>query len=653
MIDDELVAAHRARGLNPEKPMMRGTAQNPDVYFQGRETVNPFYDATPGDRPEVHGQVRQADRPPVQAVRLRRRADAEHVVVVMGSGAETVHEPSSSWCQGREGGLVKVRLYRPSTPRPSRGHARDGQDHHRARPHQGARRHRRAALHRRMRSAIGEAMQNPKWHPQAGSRRFYGGRYGLGSKEFTPAMVKAVFDNAARREAQEPLHRRHQDDVTGTSLEIDPDFTAGHEGRKECMFYGLGSDGTVGANKNSIKIIGEETDNYAQGYFVYDSKKAGAITVSHLRFGKKLIRSPYLCTKPDFVACHNFSFLEKYDMLANDQEGRHLPAGLARSSRTRSGRICPDEVAAQIIDKRAQASTSSTPSSSPRKLAWAAASTPSCRPPSSRSPASCPRTRPSSLSRPPPRRPTAARARPSSDELGRHRRRREGRQEVKVPRQPAGKIKMPPRVPGRAPEFVQKSPPRSWPSAATTCPSRDPQRRHLAHRNHQYEKRNIATRFPSGIPTLHPVRPVLARLPARGHPRQGLRPRLLENAPATFKSADAKGKDFAGQKYTIQVAPEDCTGCGVCVQRCPAKNKADPARKAINMEPQFDLRAPEAENFDFFLGLPEADPTRSSTLPPSRARSCAARSSSSPAPAPAAARRPTSSCSRSSSATAC
>ena len=614
MIDDDLVAAHRARALNPEKPILRGTAQNPDVNFQGRETVNPFYTATPAIVQKYMDKFAKLTGRQYKLFDYVGAPDAEHVIVIIGSGAETVHETVEELNKkGEKLGVIKVRLYRPFDTKafalaiPKTAKTLTVLDRTKEVGSVGE------PLYTDVRAAIGQTVQY-KLADIKSDVAIYGGRYGLGSKEFTPAMVKAAFDNAKQAKPMNNFAIGIKDDVTGLSLEIPADFTLSDEGRKECMFYGLGSDGTVGANKNSIKIIGEDTDNFAQGYFVYDSKKAGAITVSHLRFGPELIRSPYLCTKPDFVACHNFSFLEKYDMLANIKPGgTFLLASPFEPEEVWDN--TPDEVAQQIIDKKlkfyvvnalkldhelnlggrintvmqtaffkisgilpedeaiealkkAAQKTYGRKGEAVVKMNWDAID-------------------------------AAANA----------------VKQVNYPAQPAGKIKMPAVVADEAPEFVKivtaeimaqrgddlpvsKIPnDGTWPTATT-----------------QWEKRNIATEIPVWDPDVC-IQCTQCSLVC---PHAAIRPKAydaacLKDAPETFKSADAKGvigKAFPGFKYTIQIAPEDCTGCGLCVQRCPAKNKADPTKKAINMAPQFPLRAPEAANWKFFLSLPEADASK-------------------------------------------
>ena len=614
MIDEDLVAAHRARALNPEKPLLRGTAQNPDVNFQGRETVNPFYTATPAIVQACMDKFAKLTGRQYKLFDYVGAPDAEHVIVIIGSGAETVHETVEELNQkGEKLGVIKVRLYRPFDTKafalaiPNTVKTLTVLDRTKEVGGVGE------PLYTDVRTAIGEVMQYKladikSWIPT------YGGRYGLGSKEFTPAMVKAVFDNAKQAKPMSNFAVGIKDDVTGLSIEGPTDFTLADEGRKECMFYGLGSDGTVGANKNSIKIIGEDTDNFAQGYFVYDSKKAGAITVSHLRFGPQLIRSPYLCTKPDFVACHNFSFLEKYDMLANIKPGgTFLLASPFEPEEVWEN--MPDEVEQQIIDKKlkfyvvnalkldhelnlggrintvmqtaffkisgilpeaeaiealkkAAKKTYGKKGDAVVKMNWDAID-------------------------------AAANA----------------VKRVEYPAQPAGKFKKPAVVADEAPEFVKVVTAEIMAQRGDDLPvSKIPNDGTWPTATTQWEKRNIATE----IPVWDPDTCIQCTQCSLVCPHASIRgkvydPSCLKGAPETFKSVDAKGvigKAFPGFKYTIQIAPEDCTGCGLCVQRCPAKNKADPSKKAINMAPQFPLRAPEAANWKFFLGLPEADATK-------------------------------------------
>ncbi|MGD9110218.1 MAG: pyruvate:ferredoxin (flavodoxin) oxidoreductase, partial [Phycisphaerales bacterium] len=351
MIDDKLIAQIRQRALSPDRPMISGTAQNPDVYFQGRETVNKYYLAAPGIVQQTMDKFAKIVGRSYKLFDYVGPNDAEKIIIMMGSGAETAHETVEHLnSKGEKVGLIKVRLYRPFSTKhfiaalPASVKKIAVLDRTKEPGSIGE------PLYLDVRTAIGEAMA-------AGQSSFdtypvtVGGRYGLGSKEFTPAMVKAVFDNLDAAQPKSSFTVGITDDVANTSLKIDRSFHLPDDGFYSAMFWGLGSDGTVGANHNSIRIIGEETDNYTQGYFVYDSKKAGAVTVSHLRFGKQLIRRPYLIAEADFVACHNPSFLEKYDMLSAAKEGGTflLTSGYGPED---VWDTLPQEVQKQLIDKK-------------------------------------------------------------------------------------------------------------------------------------------------------------------------------------------------------------------------------------------------------------------------------------------------------------
>ncbi len=612
MIDDEFVMAHRKRGLNPDNPSIRGTAQNPDVYFQGRETVNKYYEATPDIVQKNMDKLAKLTGRQYKLFDYVGASDAEKVIVVMGSGAETVHETVEYMnTLGEKVGVIKVRLYRPfnvnafaeALPASVKSIAvldRTKEPGAIGEP-----------LYIDVRSAIGETMESgvykgDKWP------KVIGGRYGLGSKEFTPAMVKAIFDNLDKDEPKNHFTVGITDDVTNTSIDVDYSWHIENTERFECMFYGLGSDGTVGANKNSIKIIGTDTDNYAQGYFVYDSKKAGAITVSHLRFGKELIRSPYLCTKADFVACHNFSFLEKYDMLSNAKDGATFLLASPYSAEEVWDHM-PDEVEQQIIDKKIKFYVIDAISLAQELGLGARINTimQTCFfaisgiLPTEKAIESLKNAIKKTYGK-------------KGDEIVQMNYRAvdaavDGLQEVKVPATVAGKVRKPATVAEDAPEFIQtvtavlmrqegdqlpvsKMPDDgTWPTGTT-----------------KYEKRNIAVKVPLWDKELC----IQCGRCSLVCPHAAIRikaydPAALENAPESFQSLEAKGKDYAGMKYTVQVAPEDCTGCGVCVEMCPGRerdeNKQETGRRAINMELQLPIREREEKNFEFFLTIPEVD----------------------------------------------
>ncbi len=612
MLPDELVFTHRKRGMTPDAPVLRGTSQNPDVFFQGRETVNKYYLDAPRIVQKHMDKFAKLTGRQYRLFDYVGAPDAEKVIIIMGSGAETVHETVEYLCsKGEKVGAIKIHLFRPFDTKafiaalPPSVKAIATLDRTKEPGAIGE------PIYIDIRTAIGEA-QSAKWMTTGFYPKVVGGRYGLGSKEFTPAMVKAVFDNLDEAEPKNHFTVGINDDVTHSSLQT-PTFEVESKGRFEAMFYGLGSDGTVGANKNSIKIIGTETDNYAQGYFVYDSKKAGAITVSHLRFGPEPIRSPYLCTKADFVACHNFSFLEKYDMLAGAKDG----AVFLLNSPYGADEIwqhMPDEIEQQIIAKKIKfyvidaiklakelglgvrintimqtcffAISGVLPTDQAIEKLKAAIKKTYGR---------------------------------KGDEVVQMNFRAVdgavgGLQEVKVPDRPAGKMTMPPAVPAHAPDFVKNVTARIMSQKGDTVPvSAMPADGTWPTGTTKYEKRNIAVDVPAWEPELC----LQCGMCSLVCPHASIRVKVYEdsylsNAPSAFKSIDAKGKEFQGKKYTVQVAPEDCTGCGVCVEVCPAKErdaeKKATGRKAINMTPQIPLREQEAENFDFFMSIPDMDP---------------------------------------------
>ena len=600
MIDDDLVMAHRLRGMSPDRPLIRGTSQNPDVYFQGRETVNPFHLQAPAIVQKAMDKFARIVGRQYHLFDYVGAADAERVIVIMGSGAEASHETVDFLtAQGEKVGLLKVRLYRPWSI----------QDFIAALP-KGVKAI--AVLDRTKEpGSPGEPLYLDVVDSlaEAGVKAaVVGGRYGLSSKEFTPGMVKAVFDNLKQARPKNHFTVGINDDVTHTSLAYDGSFNIEPKDVVRAMFYGLGSDGTVGANKNSIKIIGDETDNFAQGYFVYDSKKAGAITISHLRFGPRPIRATYLIGRANFVACHQFTFLERYDMLANAEPGSVFLLNTPYPVDQAWDRI-PRSVQRQIIDKKLKVHAINAYEVAKDTGMGGRINT-------------IMQTCFFALSGVLPRDEAIAKIKQAIKKTYGSKGEKVVQMnyaavdhtlahlhELKVPAQVTSQFEKPPVVPAEAPAFVQdvtatiiagmgndlpvsKMPiDGTWPSGTT-----------------QYEKRNIALEIPVWDPDVCiqcgkcsitcPHATIRAKVYA---------PALLAKAPASFKSADAKGPDFKGLKWTIQVAPEDCTGCGACVNVCPAKNKAEPAKKAINMGFQPPLRESERENYNFFLSLPDPD----------------------------------------------
>jgi pyruvate-ferredoxin/flavodoxin oxidoreductase len=611
MLDDKLIADHKGRGLNPDKPVMRGTAQNPDVYFQGRETVNPFYPACEKIVQEEMDKFGKMTGRKYKLVDYVGAKDAERVVVVMGSGADVVHETVENLVkQGEKVGVVKIRLYRPfpldafikALPKTVKKIAvldRTKEPGALGEP-----------MYLDVRTAIGEAMEQKKFSFK-GYPVIVGGRYGLGSKEFNPAMAKAVFDNLKAAKPKSKFVVGIEEDVTNCSLKVDYSYKNPMEGVYEAMFFGLGSDGTVGANKNSIKIIGEETSNNAQAYFVYDSKKAGSMTTSHLRFGKKYIRAPYLVQEADFVACHNFSFLEKYDMLARAKTGATFLLN-APFSAAEVWDTMPKEVQQQIISKKLKfyvidgVKLGNEIGLGPRinVIMQTAFFKISKIIPLKDAVASIKDAIKKSYGK------------AGQDVLDMNFKAVDAGlnnfYEVKVPTKASSKLKMAAAVSSKAPKFVKDVTGVIVAGLGDNLPvSKMPADGTFPTATSQYEKRNIAIDIPvwdekiciqCGICSF-----VCPHAAVRSKAYDG---KLLKGAPATFKSTDCKIPEMAGKKYTIQVAPEDCTGCGACAHNCPAKDKQNPSHKALDMHFQAPLRATEAVNFDFFLSLPDVDPTQ-------------------------------------------
>ncbi len=610
MINNDWVRAHKARALSPDNPMISGTAQNPDVYFQGRETVNKYYLATPEIVQKTMDKFADITGRKYRLFDYIGAADAEKVIIAMGSGADTIDETVNAMvAKGEKVGAVKVRLYRPfsvehfinAMPKTVKKIAvldRTKEPGAVGEP-----------LYVDVRTAIGEAMGAGKSHFED-YPLVVGGRYGLGSKEFTPAMVKAVFDNLDAAEPKNLFTVGIVDDVTNTSLDYDKSFQLETDAY-QAMFYGLGSDGTVGANKNSIKIIGSRTDNYAQGYFVYDSKKAGAVTVSHLRFGKEILRKPYLITHADFVACHNPSFLEKYDMLKNAKEGGTFLLTSSHSAEEVWDTL-PVEVQRQIIDKKLKFYVIDAISIA-EKLGLGARINVIMQTAFFKiSEVIDVKTAVDAIK-------DAIKSsygkkgekvvRMNNDAVDAA---LENIQEVKVPEKADSSNKMAEVVPADAPEFVKDVTATIMAGRGDDLPvSKMPADGKFPTGTTKYEKRNIAV----SIPVWEPDLCIQCGQCSLVCPHAAIRIKAyeeecLKDAPEKFKSVDAKGKDLKGMKFTVQVAPEDCTGCGACVQNCPGKSKTEEGKKAINMHHQEPLREDEAKNWDFFLSLPATDPAK-------------------------------------------
>jgi pyruvate-ferredoxin/flavodoxin oxidoreductase len=609
MIDDGLVRAHRDRRLTPEKPVLRGTAQNPDVFFQARETCNPFYDAAPGIVQRAMDKFARIAGRHYHLFDYFGAPDAERVIVLMGSGAEAAQELIEHMAaRGEKIGMVKVRLFRPfsveafagALPPTTRVIAALDRTKEPGAPGE--------PLYEDVSTALMEAHSSGAF-PLQTLPKVVGGRYGLSSKEFTPAMVRGVFDNLKKEQPKNHFVVGIVDDVTHASIDYDTSFSTEGDDVFRGLFYGLGADGTVGANKNSIKIIGEDTPNWAQGYFVYDSRKSGSVTISHLRFGPRPIHSTYLIDKANFIACHQFVFLERYDMLKYAVPG----ATFLLNSPFGPDEVwdkMPRSVQQDIIDKKLKfyvidgyrvakdAGMGARVNTIMQTCFFAISGI-------------LPRDEAIESIKNSIKKTYGAKG----EEIVRKNFEAVDTTlanlfEVKVPAQATSKIERPPVVPLEAPEFVQKTLAPIIANMGDSVPvSAFPVDGTFPTGTTQWEKRNIALEIPSWDPVVciqcgkcamccpH------ATIRIKAYPKE-----LTAKAPPTFKWMDAKGSEFLpGMAYTIQVAPEDCTGCGLCVDICPAKNKKETRLKAINMVPQIPVREKERENYKFFLALPEYD----------------------------------------------
>ena len=610
MIDNDLVAAHRSRGLSPEHPVLRGTAQNPDVYFQGRETVNPFYAALPGIVQNTMDRFAQLTGRSYRSFDYIGAPDAERVLVVMGSGAETASETAAFLnAKGEKVGVVNVHLYRPFAGElflktlPATTRSVTVLDRCKE-PGSGG-----EPLYLDVVTALAEGLANGS-APFQNMPRLAGGRYGLASKEFTPAMVKAVYDEMKKAQPKTHFTIGINDDVSFTSLDFDPTFEITDPTTVECVFFGLGADGTVGANKNSIKIIGEETENSAQGYFVYDSKKSGTITISHLRFGPKPIRQPYLIGQASFVACHQFSFLERIDMTRYAKPGGVFLLNSLYSP-TEVWDHLPAEVQKDIVEKKLKFYTIDAYDVAQKTGMGGRVNT-------------IMQTCFFAISGVLPRDLAIAEIKKSIKKTYGKRGEAVVNQnfaavdgtlanlhEVIVPDMVSSKYVRRPAVGADSPEMVKNVLAPMLIFEGDNLPvSAMPIDGTFPTATAQYEKRNIALEIPVWDASICIQCGKCALVCPHASIRQKVySPALLSSAPATFKAMDAKFKEYPGTKYTIQVAPEDCTGCALCVEACPAKDKTRAGRKAINMAPQPELRESERANWDFFMGLPDGDPT--------------------------------------------
>jgi pyruvate-ferredoxin/flavodoxin oxidoreductase len=609
IVDDKYVRQHRERSMTPDRPSLRGTAQNPDVFFQAREACNPFYRACPTIVQDVMDRFAKRTGRAYKLFDYYGPADAERLIILMGSSAGAAEEAVDALVKrGEKVGLLKVRLFRPFSAEAFL-----------------------AAIPASVKSiavldrtkepgSLGEPlyqdvltvyMERFAGHASAPIPKIIGGRYGLSSKEFTPAMVKAVFDELKKPEAKNHFTVGINDDVTHTSLSYDPDFSTEDPRTVRALFYGLGSDGTVGANKNSIKIIGKGTNNFAQGYFVYDSKKAGAVTVSHLRFGPEPIRSTYLISKANFVACHQFQFIDRVDVLSAAEPGavfllntpfgpeeiwNHLPKQVQET-------ILKKKLRFYVIDGYTVARAAGMGSRIntimqtcffaisgvlPREEAIAAIKKAIADTYGKRGEA------------------VVQKNYAAVDEAIAN------LHEVKVPEKITALFEMLPAVSPNAPQFVRNVLGTIVTGNGDMLPvSAMPVDGTFPTGTAMWEKRNIAKEIPvwdEGL-CIQCGKCVLvcphAVIRAKVYDSS-----LLGGKPETFKHVKPKWREFETMQYTLQVAPEDCTGCRLCVEVCPAKSKSEVKHKALNMVPQDALRKPESLNWDFFLALPEFDRNR-------------------------------------------
>ncbi|MBI1243317.1 pyruvate:ferredoxin (flavodoxin) oxidoreductase [Umezakia ovalisporum] len=605
LIKEDFIELHRARCLTPDRPLLRGTAQNPDVFFQSREGANPYYKATPAIVQRLMNELGELTGRYYHIYEYHGASDASRVVVIMGSGCETVHETVDYLnTQGEKVGVVKVRLYRPFDverfvgvlPKSTQKIAVLDRTKEPGSPGE--------PLYLDVVAAIHEVWDEEK------PKVIVGGRYGLSSKEFTPGMVKAIFDHLAQPQPKNHFTVGIDDDVSHTSLEFDRHFSIEPDNVIRAIFYGLGSDGTVGANKNSIKIIGEETENYAQGYFVYDSKKSGSMTVSHLRFGSRPIRSTYLINQANFIGCHHWGLMERIDIL----QAATFGATLLLNSPYNADNVwsyLPTKVQRQIIDQELQvyiinANEVARQCGMGGKINiimqvcfFALAKVLPQGTAITKIKEAIEKTYGKKGAE------IVEKNLQAVDNTLRN------LQRVDIPSkiQSSNFVTSSPNLLDNATDFIQNVLGEIIAWRGDNIPvSALPPDGTFPTGTAKWEKRNVAEEIPEWEPDIC----IQCNKCVMVCPHSAIRAKVyplneLINAPVNFKSVDAKDRSFGYERFTIQVAPEDCTGCGVCVDVCPAKNKSAPFQKAINMTQQLPLREQERKNWDFFLRLPNPD----------------------------------------------
>ena len=611
LIDMDSVADHRLRAMDPERPVLRGTAQNPDVFFQAREACNSFYTAVPGIVQEEMDRFEALTGRSYKLFDYVGAPDAERVVVLMGSGVGAAREAVTRLvAEGEKVGALIVRLYRPFdasaffSAMPETVRSISVLDRTKEPGATGE------PVYQDVVTAAVEAFNDGSLPLTGGMPKIVGGRYGLSSKEFTPAMVKAVFDDLSSDSPRTHFTVGIVDDVTHMSLDYDPEWTAEPDGVVRALFFGLGADGTVGANKNSVKIIGEHTPMHAQGYFVYDSKKSGAMTVSHLRFGPNPIESTYLIDRASFVACHQFGLVEKVDVLERAREGatfllnspygpdevwEHLPVDTQRQ-------IIEKNLKFYIVDGYSvakEAGLGGRVNTVLQTCFFALADVV----PVDEAIAAIKDSIKKSYGK---RGETVLQRNYAAVDTS-----IAAMHQVSVPAATAGDKRLSAPVPADVPDFVERVTGMIIAGKGDLLPvSAMPIDGTFPTATAQYEKRSIAMEIPIWDPEIC----IDCARCALVCPHAAIRikyvdPSALDGAPANFLSREPKGRDFPDSLLSIQVAPDDCTGCGVCVNICPAKSKEQVKHKAINMAPKDDHLEVERVNWDYFLTLPEADRT--------------------------------------------
>lgn len=608
MINDELVMAHKNRALNPDRPVIRGTAQNPDVFFQNREAANKYYEACPAIVQKNMDKFAKLTGRQYHIYEYYGPKDAERIIILMGSAVETAKDTVDYLSEhGEKVGILAVRLFRPfdikafckEIPASCKKIAvldRTKESGATGEP-----------LYNDVVSALYEG-QNNGYCNFKGMPKIIGGRYGLSSKDFTPAMLKAVFDNLNTETPKTHFTVGIDDDVTFTSLPVPENFDIESDNVVRALFYGLGSDGTVGANKNSIKIIGDDTPNYAQGYFEYDSKKAGGLTTSHLRFGPKPIRSAYFVSKANFIACHQTVFIEKYDMLRFLADGGTFLLNSPFPKEEVWAKF-PKKMQEQIIAKKAKVYTIDAQKvaelsgmgrriNTVMQVCFFAIS------------GVLPKDEAIDAIK---KSIKKTYARKGEEVVAKNIKAVDNTLvnlfQVEIPAKATSTIAMHPPVPTDAPDFVKNVIGKMIENDGATLPvSVFPTDGTWPTGTTQYEKRAIALE----IPVWDPKACIQCGKCSTVCPHAAIRPKVVEknllaNAPTALKHVPSNDKSLAGMEFILQVSPEDCTGCGVCTEACPVKTKA------IHLNSMFELREQESENWKFFMNLPDFDRTKIKT----------------------------------------